>query len=546
LIDKITREVKSALDLTSQQIAADIDKSVGQITTPFQQALKFYLEGWKYHLVGNSEKAIEFMEKAIALDPGFAMAHRTLAWAFLGVHNLEQAKYHMQKAFDLTLEQRDRISEREFYLIQGDYFGMTRGTWDKSIEAYKRLLDIYPDDFLGRFNLGDKYFALEDWDKAIEFFESLTKYKDNNWSIQRLDWIYSLLGDYDKQRDVIERWKKNIPDDPVINDAESGYYRNLRDFDKALEAIDKALAVAPNESRFIVTKGFIYFLKGDLSHAREEFLKLQELDTELFRGLSVIVLLDLYSLQGQFKNAVQMAEFLLEFVQKMNQEAFEAVLHTRFARLHMESGNMEAALKECEAALETVDKVVEAQAGILRPEPSDKMRTIYYKALAKAEMGLIEEALETAERLKGLIEEDLNQKLIRFYSHLLGRIELNRENYPEAIRYFEEALSYIPPQGSGIAGYGRFTDSLALAYFKSGELEKARDTYEKTGSLMGLIDSNVIYAKTFYMLGKVYEGLGDKEKAIANYQKFLEIWKDADPDLPEPADAKTRLASLSN
>lgn len=46
-------------------------------------------------------------------------------------------------------------------------------------------------------------------------------------------------------------------------------------------------------------------------------------------------------------------------------------------------------------------------------------------------------------------------------------------------------------------------------------------------------------------MGKVYEGLGDKEKAIVNYQKFLEIWKDADPGLPDPADAKNRLAALS-
>jgi tetratricopeptide (TPR) repeat protein len=229
----------------------------------------------------------------------------------------------------------------------------------------------------------------------------------------------------------------------------------------------------------------------------------------------------------------------------MDQEALEAVLHIRFARLHMESGNMRAALREGEAALEMVDKVVEAQSGVVRPELPDKIRTIYFKGLARAEKGLVEEALETAERLKGLIEEDLNQKLIRFFWHLLGRIELKKENYPGAIKYFKQALSYIPHGGTAIAGYGRFTDSLALAHYKSGELEKARDIYENNASLMGLIDSNVIYAKTFYMLGRVYEGLGDKSKAIANYQKFLELWKDADPGLPEPADANTRLAALS-
>ena len=544
LIDKITREVKSALDLTTAQIAADIDKSVGQITTPSQQALLFYLEGWKHHLSGKYEKAIEFMEKAIVLDPGFVMAHRTIAWAYLGMFNPERFRQHMQKAFDLTLEQRDRISEREFYLIQGDFFGMSRQTWDKAVETYKKLLEVYPEDFLGRFNLGQKYFALEQWDKAIGCFESLTKYKDNGWSYQMLSRIYNLLGSSDKQWDVIEDWEKNIPDDAEIHGEESGYYLSLREFEKALAAIDKAIAADPSNTRFIVNKGFIYFVEGDLPKAREEFLKLQKPGAGLLRGLSTFFLLELSCKQGQFKSAIQMAEYLLEFVQKMDQEAFEAVFHTRFAKLHMESGNMEAALRQCEAALETVDKVVETQAPVLRPEPPDKMKTIYFKGLIKAEMGLIGEALETAERLEGLIEEDLNQKLIRFYLHLLGRIELKKENYPGAIKYFEEALSHIPPGGEDIAGYGRFTDSLALAFFKSGELEKARDIYEKIASLMGVMDSSVIYPKTFYMLGKVYEGLGDKEKATANYQKFLDLWKDADPGLPEPAYAKNRLEEL--
>jgi len=201
-------------------------------------------------------------------------------------------------------------------------------------------------------------------------------------------------------------------------------------------------------------------------------------------------------------------------------------------------------LRECEATLEMADKVIEAQSGVVRPEPPDKIRTIYFKGLAKAEMGAIEEAQETAGRLKGLIEEDLNQNLIRYYWHLLGRIELEKENYPGAIEHFDKALSYIPAKGTAISGYGRFADSLALAYFRTGDLEKARAIYEKNVSLMGLIDSNVIYAKTFYMLGKVYEELGDKEKAAANYWKFLDLWSDADPGLPEPADAKSRLKKL--
>jgi serine/threonine protein kinase len=54
----------------------------------------------------------------------------------------------------------------------------------------------------------------------------------------------------------------------------------------------------------------------------------------------------------------------------------------------------------------------------------------------------------------------------------------------------------------------------------------------------------VYYPKSYYLLAKIYEKTGDVDLAIRNYQKFLEIWKDADNDLTELIDAQTRYAKL--
>jgi len=86
---------------------------------------------------------------------------------------------------------------------------------------------------------------------------------------------------------------------------------------------------------------------------------------------------------------------------------------------------------------------------------------------------------------------------------------------------------------------------LALAYLKSGDLDKACREFEKIASLTsGRTYYGDIYARSFYMLGKIHEQKGERAAAVEYYEKFLAIWKDADPDLPEPADAKTRLARL--
>jgi tetratricopeptide (TPR) repeat protein len=84
-----------------------------------------------------------------------------------------------------------------------------------------------------------------------------------------------------------------------------------------------------------------------------------------------------------------------------------------------------------------------------------------------------------------------------------------------------------------------------LAYFLNGDLLKARDEYEKITNLTtGRINFGDIYAKAFYMLGKIYEKQDDTAKAVEHYKRFLDLWKDADPGLPEVEDANKQLEIL--
>jgi tetratricopeptide (TPR) repeat protein len=89
------------------------------------------------------------------------------------------------------------------------------------------------------------------------------------------------------------------------------------------------------------------------------------------------------------------------------------------------------------------------------------------------------------------------------------------------------------------------TDVFARAYKQKGDIHNAIAEYERlTSGDPTNTDQRLINPKYYYRLAKLYEEKGMTVKAIARYEKFLDIWKDADEDLPDLIDAKTRLARL--
>lgn len=126
MVDELTRKIKARFKLTAEDIASDIDKDVGKITTSSPEAYQFYREAIKLSERGENQKAIPFFEKAISIDPAFAIAYLHMAISFYNLGLFNEEKKNLEKAFSL----RDRVTDRERYLSEAELNSTSEKTYD--------------------------------------------------------------------------------------------------------------------------------------------------------------------------------------------------------------------------------------------------------------------------------------------------------------------------------------------------------------------------------------------------------------------------------
>ena len=489
-------QVLKSLDKSASSLREKLGESIGSVqkfatpleaaTTSSLDALKEFSIGEAFHSRFDDEGAIPHLQRAVELDPNFAMAWATLGVAYFNHSNTSQAVVSIRKAFDL----KDRASERERFYISAHYYDEVTRELSKSIQTYEQWTQVYPRDHVAYDNLSLLHQESGQHDKGLA--NALTAMQidpQDTYAYQNVATSYMYLGRFEESKSIAE------------------------------QAIAKG--VAPWTAR-VVLVDFAY-VHHDEKGMQDQLDALKNSDGEAFlwqrkaNGECAL---------GKIKQAHTDYEHAIAISQSRGYTDFEPALRLSEADCDVETGSLQS--------------VRQILAGVLaKPQDSD----------TRAGAALILAAAGDSTRAQQLIDElakesPQDELLNQAYIPQVRAILSLEHNQPEqAVKQLESA---IPFEFGGVprgVEYGP-NYTRGKAYLSLHDGTKAAAEYQKILDHQGVNAASPLYALSHLGLARAYALQNDAAKAKSAYQDFFALWKDADPDVPMLKAAKAEYDKI--
>ncbi len=458
------------------------DVAVEQATTRSLEALKSFSLGAEKRRQGFEEEAIVLFQRAIELDPEFALAHARLGTIYSNLREWDKGVEQKSIAFGL----RDRVSEKENFYITAHYYGTVTGEQDKLIQTYELWKQTYPRDWTPPNNLAVTYTNIGRREDALREASAAVEIEPSE-VLPRVNQVeaHIHLGQLDEaQRVAQETLDRGQPYYSVYRSLYKVAY--LEGNEAAMQAQIKALAGRPGEAWILHDASSAAASRGRLAESRE----LLRRATEVSR---------------RFGFESQVAYLLAEA-----------------ARREAAFGNSVAAR---DLALEALDTA----------RTRDSLPAA---AIALAVSGAQDEALQMIGELGALYPTNtLIQEAV--VPIAMAAILLVQGDHYGALETLEQVTPYEEGPEYLVGIYLR-----GLAYLQAEDGAAAAAEFRRLQGLEAVDSTRPVHTLAYLGMARAYALSGLDESAREEYGKFFERMETADPDLLILRTARDEFAAL--
>jgi DNA-binding winged helix-turn-helix (wHTH) protein/tetratricopeptide (TPR) repeat protein len=496
-------EVLDALSEMSGKFRAQLGESLATVekhNTPLEDATTVSLDAFKAYSTGLSvlsstgeEAAIPFFQKAIEIDPQFAVAYAELGLMYGAIGESALSVENTTKAYNL----RDRTSDAEKFFIIASYDSRVTGNFEKAqhdCEAWARAYprDARPHNYLAAF----------------------------------------ILPAFARYEDSLAQAQKRLELDPhtaIGYIVLASVYISLDRYNEAERTLRQGSDRGLETPETLGQRYDLAFLQGDAKEMEQLVtLSLRNADTEnwlLDHRASAL------AYTGRFSEAKTMSRHATDLAEQGTHAERAALTETGVAVREAFSGNALAASRDAVTAL-----------GL-----SNQREVEYGAAFALALAGDNVGTQTLADDLQSRFPEDTSVKF-SYLPTLRAAIALKRGDPEKSIEMLQISEPYdLGTQRSTIHGlFGALYPIYVRgeAYLATHRGAEAAAEFQKILDHRGIVISDPVGALAHLELGRAYGLLGDKKRAGQAYQDFLTLWKDADSDIPVLKQAQAEYSKL--
>ncbi len=495
VLDALTRIAVQFRTQLGESLSAIREHStpLEQATTPSLEALKAYSAARNAMFARGFAAAVPDLQRAIAIDPQFAMAQADLGFFYWNMGQTDLGAEYVRKAYEV----RARVSDLERLFILFLYDRQVTGNLQKELETLESWAQTYPGDFRPWGLLGG--------------------------------WVARGTGQYERGIQASEQSLRFNPDLAPAFGNVIELNICLGRFAEAAAALKRAAERKLEVPQFLVDRYYLAFLTGDEAGMRREIDRARgNIEAEDWMSHNQALVL---ARSGQMRNARIRWRHPIELAQQAGDREKAAIYRAAEAVCEAHLGNRERAIEGARAALEL-----------------GKGRDVEYAAaFALALSGDRSTSQTLAEDLAKRFPEDTPVQF-EYLPTLRALLALCDQQPPVAIERLQTALPYdlAMPGTMFFAKFGGLYPAYVRgrAYLQAGHGPEAAAEFQKVLDNRGIVLADPIGALAHLQLGRALVLSGERDRARKAYDDFLTLWKDADRDVPVLKEAGAEYATL--
>lgn len=516
IIDSASVQIRRDLEIPTRHIEQSPDVPVSEILTGRTEALRFFVDATEQVRVESDYGgAIESIEEALAIDPGFATGH----YAHFQMLVLSGDATRALEALRHALDHSYRLPERLQIAVKAEWFAM-QSDFAKAFSAFEMWAELYPQDIDAQLTVAEIRRLRNDRRGAIDQYEHVLELDPTRMELlPEIGALYEALGESRRARQLYERYAEANPQKKESFTNLASLYRHEGDHDRARELYDQALLVAPGDVDLMVQIASLDRDVGDFEAATRGYeTALEAARTPQQRYAVFRQWGRLHEYRGSYGAAVTYLERSLA-----ESQAFQPPVVRVQERLISLDGYVHAG--RTEEALTLLDSL-SAQL----PPPMDALVPIgaidLYQALEQPE----ELAAAVAEG-EAMLERSRLEYLRQPVVWGRGRLHEIRGEWDEAIRAYEEERTLNPMDPT-------IPLQLARCHRARGDLDRA------LALVMESLETRPSSAPSHLEAARIYRALDRPVDAKRHIERALETWAPADPGYGPAAEARAMLAEL--